>query len=100
MSGLIPGLGRSLREDKGYLLQFSGLENSMDCIVHGVAKSQTQLSDFHFHPVKHVHLSPWSAKRQNEQANNPLNSQSAKTKQTSELDSDMTQMLELSDNLK
>ena len=72
----------------------------MDCIVHGVAKSQTQLSDFHFHPVKHVHLSPWSAKRQNEQANNPLNSQSAKTKQTSELDSDMTQMLELSDNLK
>ena len=100
MSGLIPGLGRSLREDKGYLLQFSGLENSMDCIIHGVAKSQTQLSDFHFHPVKHVHLSPWSAKRQNEQANNPLNSQSAKTKQTSELDSDMTQMLELSDNLK
>ena len=30
-------------------LQFSGLENSIDCIVHGVAKSQTQLSDFHFH---------------------------------------------------
>ena len=28
--------------------QYSGLENSMDCIVHGVAKSQTQLSDFHF----------------------------------------------------
>ena len=27
----------------------SGLENSMDCIVHGVAKSQTQLRDFHFH---------------------------------------------------
>ena len=29
-------------------LQYSGLENSMDCIVHGVAKSQTRLSDFHF----------------------------------------------------
>ena len=36
-------------EGKGYTLQYSGLENSMDCIVHGVAKSQTQLSDFHFH---------------------------------------------------
>ena len=33
---------------KGYPLQYSGLENSMDCIVHGVAKSQTRLSDFHF----------------------------------------------------
>ena len=32
-----------------YPLQYSGLENSMDCIVHGVTKSQTQLSDFHFH---------------------------------------------------
>ena len=30
-------------------LQYSGLENSMDYIVHGVAKSWTQLSDFHFH---------------------------------------------------
>ena len=29
-------------------LQYSGLENSMDCIVHGVPKSWTQLSDFHF----------------------------------------------------
>ena len=29
--------------------QYSGLENSMDCIVHGVAKSQTQVSNFHFH---------------------------------------------------
>ena len=36
--GLIPGLGRSPREGKGNLLQYSGLENSMDCIVHGVAK--------------------------------------------------------------
>ena len=47
--GLIPVLGRSLREEKGYLLQYSGLENSMDCIVHGDAKSWTRLSDFHFH---------------------------------------------------
>ena len=39
--GLIPGLGRSLGEGKGYPLQYSGLENSMDCTVHGVAKSQT-----------------------------------------------------------
>ena len=46
--GLIPGLGRSPREGKGYPLQHSGLENSMDCIVHGVPKSQTWLSDFHF----------------------------------------------------
>ena len=44
--GSIPGLGRSPREEKGYLLQYSGLENSRDCIVHGVAKSWTQLSDF------------------------------------------------------
>ena len=46
--GSIPGLGRSLGEGLGYPLQFSGLENSMDYIVHGVAKSQTRLSDFHF----------------------------------------------------
>ena len=46
--GSIPGLGRSPGEGKGYPLQYSGLENSMDCIVHGVAKSQTWLSDFHF----------------------------------------------------
>ena len=47
--GFIPGLERSLREGKGYPLQYSGLENSMDCIVHGVTKSWTRLSDFHFH---------------------------------------------------
>ena len=44
---LIPGLGRSPGEGKGYPLQYSGLENFMDCIVHGVAKSQTPLSNFH-----------------------------------------------------
>ena len=42
--GLIPGLGRSPGEGKGYPLQYSGLENSMDCIVQGVTKSRTQLS--------------------------------------------------------
>ena len=47
--GSIPRLGRSPGEGKGYPFQSSGLENSMDCIVHGVAKSRTQLSDFHFH---------------------------------------------------
>ena len=46
--GSIPGLGRSPGEGKGYPLQYSGLENSMDCIVHGVAQSRTRLSDFHF----------------------------------------------------
>ena len=35
---LIPGLGRSPGEGKGYPLQYSGLENSTDCIVHGVAE--------------------------------------------------------------
>ena len=46
--GLIPGLGRYPGEGKGYPLQYSGLKNSIDCIVHGVAKSQTQLGNFHF----------------------------------------------------
>ena len=39
--GSIPGLERSPGEGKGYPLQYSGLENSMDSIVHGFAKSQT-----------------------------------------------------------
>ena len=39
--GSIPGLGKSPGEGKGYPLQYSGLENSMDYIVHGVAKGQT-----------------------------------------------------------
>ena len=47
--GLILGLGRSPGKGKGYPLQHSGLENSMDCIVHGVAKSRTWLNNFHFH---------------------------------------------------
>ena len=48
--GLIPGLGRSPGEEKGYPLQYSGLENTLDrgtwqAIVHGVTKSQTRLSN-------------------------------------------------------
>ena len=51
--GSIPGLGRSPGEGSGYPLQYSDLENSMDkgdwqATVHGVAKSWTRLSDFHF----------------------------------------------------
>ena len=46
---LIPELGRYPGEGKGYPLQYSGLKNSMDCIVHGVTKSRTRLSDFGFH---------------------------------------------------
>ena len=47
--GSIPGLGRSPEEGKDYPLQYSGLENSMGCIVRGVTKSQTRLCNFHFH---------------------------------------------------
>ena len=52
--GLIPGLGRSPGEGKGYPLQYSGLENSRDrgpwqTTLHEVSKSQTRLSDYHFH---------------------------------------------------
>ena len=46
--GSIPGLERRSGEGKGYPLHYSGLENSTHCIVHGVAKSWTQLSNFHF----------------------------------------------------
>ena len=42
--GSIPRLGRSPGEGEGYSLQFSGLENSMEYIVHGVTKSWTQMS--------------------------------------------------------
>ena len=52
-SGLIPGLGRSPEEENGNPLQYSCLKNFMDrgdwkAIVHGVAKSWIQLSNFHF----------------------------------------------------
>ena len=47
--GSIPGLGRFPGKGKAYPIQYSGLQNSMDYIVHGVAKSWTRLSSFHFH---------------------------------------------------
>ena len=55
--GLITGLGRSPGEENGYSLQYSSLENSTDrgdwrAIVHGIAKTQTLLSDFHFFIIK------------------------------------------------
>ena len=54
--GSIPGLRRSPGEGNGYPLQYSGLENSMDCIVHGVTKSRTRLSAFHFSLSKSLEL--------------------------------------------
>ena len=46
--GWIPGLGWSPEQGKGYPLQYSDLENSMDYTVHEVTKSRTRLSYFHF----------------------------------------------------
>ena len=54
--GSITVLGRSPGEVKGYPLQYFGLENSMDHIVHGVTKSQTRLNNFHFHFSSHICL--------------------------------------------
>ena len=64
-------------EGKGYPLQYSGLENFMDCIVHWVTKTHTRLSHFHFLNVlkpnvnscldkklNQVHQSRWSASLQ------------------------------------
>ena len=45
----IPGLGRSPGEGNSYSLQYSGPENTMDCIVLGVTNSQALPSSFHFH---------------------------------------------------
>ena len=47
--GFDPWVGKIPGEGKGYPFQYSGLENLMDGIVYGVGKSQTLLSDFHFH---------------------------------------------------
>ena len=56
-----PGLGRSPREAKGYPLQDSGLENSMESIVHGVTKSRTQLRDSLFtHSSIFTWRIPWA----------------------------------------
>ena len=53
--GSIPGLGRYPAEGKGYPLQYPILDNSMNCIVHWVTKSQTQLSNFHSLYYSHTH---------------------------------------------
>ena len=45
--GLIPELGRFPGKGKGSPFQYSGLENSIDCVVHEVAKGQTRLRYFH-----------------------------------------------------
>ena len=61
--GSIPGLGRFPGEGKGYPLQYSGLENSMDCIVHGVAKRWTWLHNSHFSCQREVNLNKGAADR-------------------------------------
>ena len=59
--GSIPALWRSSREGKGYQLQYSALENFIDCILHGVAESRTQLSNCHFTSQRVGHsLSDWA----------------------------------------
>ena len=52
--GSIPGSGRSCGEGIGYPLQYSDLENSMDCIIHWVTKSRTHLSDFHYFHISYI----------------------------------------------
>ena len=58
--GLIPGLERSPGEENGHPLQYSGLENSIDFIVHGVTKSGTWLSNFHFTSLFRDYHAKWS----------------------------------------
>ena len=58
-----PGLGSSPGEGKGHPLQYSGLKNAMDSIVHGVTKSRTQLCDFHFIGPVYLITSFWSGTR-------------------------------------
>ena len=57
--GSIPGLERSPGEEEGYPLQYSGLYDSVDCIAHGVPKSRTRLSNFHFHYI-HIVITGYS----------------------------------------
>ena len=56
--GSIPGLEISPGERKVYPLQYSGLENSMDCIDNEVTKSWTQLNNFHFTSCS-IYLNRW-----------------------------------------
>ena len=64
-------------EGISYPLQYSGLENSMDYIVYGIAKSQIQLSDFHFHALEkematHSSVLAWRIPRPWDSPGNPL----------------------------
>ena len=52
--GSIPGLGRSPGEGKGYPLQYSGLENSMDCIFHGSQRIGHDWATFAFHNKRQI----------------------------------------------
>ena len=49
--GSVPELGRFSEEGNSYPRQYSGLENSIDCIVYRVTRNRTRLSDFHFNSV-------------------------------------------------
>ena len=51
-------LGRVPGEGNGYSLQYSGLENSVDCMVRGVTKSRARRSDFHFTLLQALHSAP------------------------------------------
>ena len=55
--GSVLGSGRSPGEGKGHPLQYSGLENSMDCILRGVTKSRTRLSNLQLHSCPRERLS-------------------------------------------
>ena len=60
--GSILGLGRFPGERNSYPLQYTGLESSMECIVRGVAKCPTGLSDFRFRSMQcSVHNAAWEA---------------------------------------
>ena len=54
--GSIPGLERSPGKGKDYSLQYYGPENSMDCIIHGVSKSQILPNDFHFQNIREARI--------------------------------------------
>ena len=61
---MISGLGRSPGEGKGHSLHHSGIENSMNCIAHGVTKSRIQLRDFHSQSLFLLFHHPFSTKQQ------------------------------------
>ena len=61
---LIPELEKAPGEGRGYPLQYSGLENYIGCVVHGVAKSWTRPSDFHFHFFPTLSQKPLTRSRQ------------------------------------